>query len=62
MISLLSGTKGKFKASGIEFEIVDANCCSTQTRIRFRYAREVMEIEDKDLRDSAEQVEKFKGE
>jgi hypothetical protein len=62
MISLDTGTKGKFKASGIEFEIVDANWCATQTKIRFRYERKVIEIEYEDLRESAEEIEKFRGE
>jgi hypothetical protein len=57
MQSCAMGQKGRFKISGLEFEIV-ATTSSTST-IRFRYERQVYEVADGDLRTAADTIQQF---
>jgi hypothetical protein len=49
------GNKGRFKSSGLEFEVVDASR-QMVTDIRFRWERTVNEIEDTLLVAEAENI------
>lgn len=57
MLTLTTGSKGKLKASGREFEIVATT--SLTSTIRFRGEREEYEINDEDLRAVAIQIEDY---
>lgn len=59
-ISLSKGTKGRLKASGREFEIIDTTF-NTST-IKYRFTKEIYEISDADLKDAADSIEKFSDE
>ncbi len=51
------GSKGRFRASGIEFEVIDTTPITST--IRFHGSGEVHELADADLRKVAESIEKF---
>jgi hypothetical protein len=57
MMTCSKGNKGKFIASGKEFEIVDIT--SSTSTIRFRYEKTTYELKDEDLKSQAEQIDKF---
>lgn len=59
-LPLSRGTKGRLKSSGQEFEII--NTTSATSIIRFRFTKEEHEILDSDLRDEAEEIQKFSDE
>jgi hypothetical protein len=59
-LPLSRGTKGRLKSSGQEFEII--NTTSATSIIRFRFSKEEHEILDSDLRDEAEEIQKFSDE
>lgn len=51
------GYKGRFKASGLQFEIVETT--SSTSTIRIRENGEVAEVRDDDLKASAEGIDHF---
>lgn len=59
-LPLSRGTKGRLKSSGQEFEII--NTTPATSIIRFRFTKEEHEILDSDLRNEAEEIQKFSDE
>ena len=53
-LTLRTGQKGRFKASGVEFEIVSTQ--GTTTTIRYRNTKDQYEINDADLRPNADDI------
>jgi hypothetical protein len=51
------GIKGRLKASGKEFEIVAVT--ATTSTIKFRWERDTHEIKDSELKELADQIERF---
>jgi hypothetical protein len=51
------GTKGRFKAFGVEFEIIDTTEDSSMLKLRGR--RETVVVKDSELRELADQVDRF---
>jgi hypothetical protein len=52
-----TGTKGRLKASGVEFEIISAS--EKTSTIKLRGLRQIVVVEDSELRELADQIKQF---
>lgn len=52
------GNKGRFRASNVEFEVVDASR-SVWTGIRYRFERQVVDVEDVNLTAAADNISEW---